>query len=439
MLIDDDLQFEDDSGQPRPATIVNAWLRKLPFNGVPSPSTWRGSARAVKGWMEFLARHDIGLFDSRDRLRRGLSLYAEHRAIGPPCNRFARSTWNKHMSILSMFYCWALDEGWAHVQPFTYRSARALFHGSARDAPVNLALRPRAKPHSTLKYLEPEFTDLFLNALRGLTPEGALDTGFRGRERVRNTAIAELTLSTGLRSQEFSYLLVYEVPALPPRPSPIPIPFPVPEPIAKGRKFRTTWISYQALETVHRYMELDRAATAGACAWLPPERWGEPLMVTRPDRQGGRINGVRRLWETLSPDERRRLIAPSGSSCLLALQDNGAPFTAWGQIFARTSSRIRTRYEPRFPNVHPHLLRHTFAIRTLEYLVTKHYADIARTIKDPSVDAAWVRYLSTADPLLVLRDLLGHTTVAMVEVYLSCLDTTRIYRDAYEGAAAGSI
>lgn len=48
-------------------------------------------------------------------------------------------------------------------------------------------------------------------------------------------------------------------------------------------------------------------------------------------------------------------------------------------------------------------------------------------------------YLTKADPLLVLRDLLGHSTVLTTEKYLKRLDTTRIYRQAYEtaGAAAG--
>jgi hypothetical protein len=40
----------------------------------------------------------------------------------------------------------------------------------------------------------------------------------------------------------------------------------------------------------------------------------------------------------------------------------------------------------------------------------------------------------------VLRDLLGHSSVVTTEKYLRRLDTTRIYREAYEhaGAAPGS-
>ena len=45
-------------------------------------------------------------------------------------------------------------------------------------------------------------------------------------------------------------------------------------------------------------------------------------------------------------------------------------------------------------------------------------------------------YLTQADPLLILRALLGHASVSTTEIYLSRLDATRIFRDAYAGAGA---
>jgi len=66
----------------------------------------------------------------------------------------------------------------------------------------------------------------------------------------------------------------------------VPVPFPVPYGVAKGRKFRTTWISYEALAALHFYLELDRAATVDGTAWRPPRRWGEPVVVTEPDERG---------------------------------------------------------------------------------------------------------------------------------------------------------
>ena len=57
----------------------------------------------------------------------------------------------------------------------------------------------------------------------------------------------------------------------------VPIPFPVPAGITKGRKFRTTWISYEALAAVHDYLELDRRRDHRRLGVAAAARWGEPL------------------------------------------------------------------------------------------------------------------------------------------------------------------
>jgi hypothetical protein len=92
-LVDDDLLFEDGPSAPRPASAVNRWLRELPASGAPAPSSWENYARAVKEWSEFLADHGVGFFDTRERLKAGLSRYAEHRAAGPVRARLAATTW----------------------------------------------------------------------------------------------------------------------------------------------------------------------------------------------------------------------------------------------------------------------------------------------------------------------------------------------------------
>jgi integrase len=342
------------------------------------------------------------------------------------------------MSILSLFYRWAMAEGYAPAEPFTYRAARAMFDGTRREVRRNLAVRRMPKPHVTIKYLESGFAELFLRALRGLQPDGSVDPQFHGRELARNAAVARLVLATGLRLQEFTYLLTFELPALPAAPTGAPIAFPVPPGIAKGGKARTTWVDYPTLAEVHQYVSLDRDATVGGSPWRPPPRWGEPLLVTAPDPQAGRVDGVRTAWAALTPAERRRLVAPGGGTCLLAARAGGGPFTAWSSVFIRTSIRIRTRFEPRFPQVNPHRLRHSFAMNTLERLVEGHYRQAAQlaaaTATGHGPDAALALYLTKADPLMVLRDLLGHSSAATTEIYLRRLDTTRIYADAYARA-----
>ncbi|MFI6740908.1 hypothetical protein ACIBI9_48990 [Nonomuraea sp. NPDC050451] len=126
------------------------------------------------------------MFDSRERLKAALGKNAEYRAAGPVRERFAATTWGQHMSILSLFYRWAMEEGHAEAEPFTYRTARALFAGTGREVRVNLAVRRTPKPHVTIKYLEPDFTGLFLDGLRGLAPDGGPDPYYRGRELARN-------------------------------------------------------------------------------------------------------------------------------------------------------------------------------------------------------------------------------------------------------------
>jgi hypothetical protein len=50
-------------------------------------------------------------------------------------------------------------------------------------------------------------------------------------------------------------------------------------------------------------------------------------------------------------------------------------------------------------------------------------------------DAALALYLARSDPMMVLRDLLGHSSVVTTEAYLNRLDMTRVYSHAYERAS----
>ena len=83
----------------------------------------------------------------------------------------------------------------------------------------------------------------------------------------------------------------------------------------------------------------------------------------------------------------------------------------------------------------------TLLSTSLEYLVSGHYrqaAEVAQaTDRGQGPDAALMLYLTKADPLLVLRDLLGHSSVLATEKYLRKLDTTRIYREAWERSGLG--
>lgn len=434
LLVDDDLLFEDGRGL-RATTVANEWLRLRPTENCPAPSSWGTYARILRDWIAAAQLHGIEVFDTRDRLKALLSTYAVDRATGDPGRRLGAVTWNQHMSVLGMFYRWAIAEQYATAVPFTYRQAVMLYAETVREVLVNQARRRVPKGHVTIKYLEDDFAATFVNGLAGLRPDGSEEEGpgrFRGRHLARNGAVGELVMSSGMRLREFSHLLGCEIPPLPPAPRLMPIAFPLPEAITKGSKFRVTWTSYGALARVHSYLSLERMLACEGSAWRPPRRWGAPLFVSEMDSRGGRVNGRRVQWHTLRPAERRRLVAPDGGSMLLAVRSDGGPFTAWSTVFERTARRIRERFEPRFPHVHPHCCRHTFAMATMERLVAGFYEQAARlSAAGSDADAALSYYLTTTEPLLVLRDLLGHSSVLTTEKYLRRLDMMRIFREHY--------
>ncbi|MFF9392038.1 hypothetical protein [Streptomyces griseoluteus] len=256
VLFDDDFLFEDEGG-PRVTRAVNSWLRTLPSSGAPSPNSWRAYALAARDWLTHLRRHRVAVFGTRQELVAALGTYADRRLSGPLDERLEFSSWELQVTALSRFYDWAESEGLAAAVPFTVITGKRMVQGRLVEIRHNRARLRRPKPHVKVQYLESDFADLFRYGLAGLGPDGLEDATFRGRFPGRNAAMGGLVLGTGMRSREFTHLLVHEVPPLPAEPTEVPIPWVVPELAAKGRKFRTTWIDYASRAALHSYIDLD--------------------------------------------------------------------------------------------------------------------------------------------------------------------------------------
>lgn len=228
---------------------------------------------SLRPWFEFLQSRGVRPYGDRESLRAVLGAFAEYRLSGPAGARWDGATWNQRIGVLSRFYQWAVAEGHCEQVPFTYVMGTRYTEAGPVPVKRNRATVRRAKPHITLKDLEPDYAHMFQHALAGPAPDGEPDPHYRGRQLGRNAAIGALVLASGPRSQEFTYLLTYEIPR-----SRNGVPgYPLPGAATKGKKPR----------------EPSRRAA---------------LVVEEPDLEGCRIGGRRVAWRRLLPAERLRLV-----------------------------------------------------------------------------------------------------------------------------------
>jgi site-specific recombinase XerD len=340
-----------------------------------------------------------------------------------------RATWNRKVAALESFYRWAIDRGLITSSPFVYREAWARGgDGVVRSVRRNLAKERAGRPHATLRWLESDRLAFFLRVgLGGLLPDGSEDPAFVGRNAARNRAFGELLAASGLRAQEASFLLVHELQAAA-GPRDRLVALNVPAAIAKGGVARRTIVSTAALRMIESYVRLERSAGRGG--WSPTGG----LRVDEASADGGRVEGRLVRWATIDVHARARLIE-NGVAVTWALSAAGGPMVDWSGVFARATERCRA-FEPGFPRVTPHTLRHTFAVHTLRRLVSQTVRRVREQEDDPALDVL-AGYWRVHDPLLALRDLLGHASVTTTQVYLHAIDPTRLLASVDEELEAG--
>ncbi|HEV2369875.1 MAG TPA: hypothetical protein VGR90_08355 [Acidimicrobiales bacterium] len=405
----------------RPISMLNRWLRSLPTRGCRSLNTWRGYAKDAVVWHDHLSERGVRLLADRAALRDALStLYIAHRIDPRPEDRWGRATWNRFVAAIDNLYSWAVEEQLTEDLPFSYRWARTPHTGQ----PVrrNLAMERNSRRHATIRWLGEEQYSAFRDVgMLGLLPDGSPDRAFHGRHGARNAAFVDLLRGSGVRVQEGAHLLVWELPKLPAG-SPVFVDLALPGPICKGEGGRRTWLPLDALRRLHRYVSFERAVVGARSRWRP----ANALEVSDPGPAGGLVEGRKVRWAALGPAQRRRLVMPDGGSPLLALTATGSPMTDWEEVFAAAATRCGS-FDPSFPaRVHPHMLRHSFAISALAWL-QRQAARVAIDNARAGDVGVLAQYQATFDPLIALRDLLGHASVSTTQVYLQVKDRSRLW------------
>jgi site-specific recombinase XerD len=398
---------------------LNRILRLLPTYGVRSQRSIVTYAGVYSAFQRFLDERRDGkpIWEAdRDDFQ---ALYVVRRV--DVATRQSKATWNLWVAALDRFYQVALDEGLVANHPLPRRLGVAWSDRGPVTVERNAAYESDGGQRPP-KYLSLEEYRLWRrHGLLGVAPSFP-------RLRERNALFADVVLSTGLRLQEATSLLTVEVAA---GGEPGPYRFDLGAATAKGDKTRRVTIPSRLRRAVGVYVGVERANTVAAArrrgvydapGWLPVTAAG-PSGVHLASTARRRL----RLHE-LDPRERcRLLLVDDGGHPLeplaLWLGEDGRPLraSAWQRVFDRANRRASAVGGVR-ADVHPHVLRHTFAVHMLGLLVQR-VVNVALPdgLAGIAPDTALYTRVIT-DPLRQLQRLLGHATTQSTEVYLTCLD-----------------
>jgi len=413
---------------------LNRFFRELPGLSVHSRESWRAYALDVVTWARFLElRRSKGLWDAT---RADVVAFHRVRRVVDPVAAVMKSTWNRSVAALDKLYRWALGEGLVAELPFTYRWALVL-----ADRPLRVEVNRSREAHASgasVRFVSlPDYCAFRDIGLRGRLPDGSTDPSSRLRNGERNATFAELCVTTGARLTEAASLVLPEL--TPPDDQGRTSRVTLAEAVAKRQRSRDLRVPARVLRSISTYRRVERSAAVGAARERCRYQNGGWTVLSAADRRGGAdATGVRWRWSTTPEQRRRRLLVdgPSGPEpAWLWLTSTGLALApeSWETIFERACQRCA-----RFGidlDVHPHTLRHTYAVHLLAELV-RHQLDEARGPAD-RYGAAYRRMLG--DPLRRLQGLLGHASIRSTYVYLDSVDAAQELVDEAIGAWADDV
>jgi site-specific recombinase XerD len=404
---------------------LDRFFLELPLRGVRPPHSFRAYGYDIAVWIRFLetacgktvwaATHaDVVAFHR-----------ARRRDDAP--SRISAASWNRNIAALDKLYGWAQSEGLVATSPFRHRQVwrQAYGPGRARILARNQSYE-RAARRSDVRFVSLEDYRVFRDVgLRGLTANGAERPGGKDRNGARNALFAELLVTTGLRLSEASLLLAVEMADLARQAAHgRQARFELPCALTKGDRGRSVLLPRRLLQQIASYIAAERAHAVVKFkdreAWHAIER---PIFIRRPEPGAARLvlrDGSTIPFAVLTQDERGRLVicddngAPNEPAALW-LTEIGLPVqpNSWEAAFARASRRCSAAgFSVR---VHPHQLRHTFAVHMLAMLIQHRLRESAGD--DPDFAAEGYRRL-LGDPLQQVQRLLGHASLTTTYIYL---------------------
>lgn len=389
-------------------------------------------ARDVKNFFNFLwfARGEVGEKGWRDATPDDRIAYEKWRRKDPMGPRVQDASWDREVASANSFYQWAVGCGAVATNPIRYRWIREHRSGAGAGRWRSVPAETSHSRRRHIGWLPPKTYRRWRDiGLRGFDASGLPDPAFRGRFGARNATYADLMFRTGLRLREQTSLTLFDLPTC--DGSLANYRMPLPNAIAKNGSGRMIYIPASVLAGCWDYIELERAeAVEQAQARGAYQALARPLVVEDPRRPVIVIRGARVAVDKLEPEERRRLLVRSADGQLepaaLWLNEHGSPMTpaGWKKVFQDANTRC-LRHGAGL-RCHPHLLRHSFAVITLEQLWRGHLDNLAEM--NPKQRETY--QMIFGDPLNWVRIRLGHRSVVTTQLYLHTLQelemTTRM-------------
>lgn len=409
---------------------IDRFFLDLPLNGVRSRHSLRAYGYDIVVWLRFLTEVcDKTVWEAA---RADVEAFHRIRRRSDPGSRISAASWNRSIAAIDKLYEWGVRQGLLRSSPFSHREIwrRNRARTQGKIVARNDAFEGRAN-RNTIRFVTLEDFQRFRDVgLRGLTADGTERPGARDRNGLRNVLFAELLVVTGLRLEEASFLLAFELGALPgANASCRQIWLNLPAGLTKGERGRAILIPDDLLHRLRTYIRVERAHAVtkfkARQGWKLVER---PILVRRPIAGSGNLvlpDGRAVLLEVFSPEERERLVICEADNspiepAVLWLTEVGQPMrpNSWEVAFARACQRCQANGFP--IDISPHQLRHTFAVHMLAMLIQRQLG--GQSSESSAGPAEGYRRI-LGDPLQQVQRLLGHASLETTSIYLDHIAT----------------
>lgn len=389
----------------RPDIDVLEFFRSPVFQSL-SAGSQESYAPDIQLFLSFLSGQGIDWRAARFEHLADYEYWRRRDQLNP--DRIGADKFSRELAALKKFYDWQQWRGTVSTSPV------ALHKSSSRSGSTNTDLRPKAVRSVQLKWLTPRaykrWRDVGLGGYRG---DGRRDPTWRGRNDGRNLAFAETLWSSGLRLREGGTLVLGELPSADQQVRYAKAR--VGQAVAKGRG-RDFWISAAALKHIDNYVISTRAAAVHrAQAEGRYDDLTDIKIVDRVDKSR-RVHFTTRTGTTgtvpldgLDWRDRLKFYITTDRGLepwMLWLSEAGLPlpYRSWEEVFSTANKRCQTLAVD--IHCHPHMLRHSFALRMLVTLIYAHERKMGIT----AAERREYR-LIFGDPWVLVQTLLGHANL----------------------------